>query len=94
MAFVGPFIVQVDANLPIVMLGGIHVGCYELFGTQRVSAIRDLKGKTVAVPSLGSPHHTFVASMAAHVGIDPSKDINFVTHPVSEFSSSSQRRKG
>jgi NitT/TauT family transport system substrate-binding protein len=84
MAFVGPFIVQLDANMPIVLLGGIHVGCYELFGTERVNAIRDLKGKTVAVPSLGSPHHTFVASMAAHVGIDPSKDINFVTHPVSE----------
>jgi NitT/TauT family transport system substrate-binding protein len=84
MAFVGPFIVQLDANVPIVLLGGIHVGCYELFGTERVHAIRDLKGKTVAVPSLGSPHHTFVASMAAHVGIDPSKDINFVTHPVSE----------
>jgi NitT/TauT family transport system substrate-binding protein len=84
MAFVGPFIVQLDANMPIVLLGGIHVGCYELFGTERVNAIRDLKGKTVAVPSLGSPHHTFLASMAAHVGIDPGKEINFVTHPVSE----------
>jgi NitT/TauT family transport system substrate-binding protein len=84
MAFVGPFIVQLDANMPIVLLGGIHVGCYELFGTERVNAIRDLKGKIVAVPSLGSPHHTFLASMAAHVGIDPGKEINFVTHPVSE----------
>jgi NitT/TauT family transport system substrate-binding protein len=84
MAFVGPFIVQLDANVPIVLLAGIHVGCYELFGTERVHAIRDLKGKTVAIPSLGSPHHTFLASMAAHVGIDPSKDINFVTHLVSE----------
>ena len=27
MAFVGPFIVQIDANVPIVLLGGIHVGC-------------------------------------------------------------------
>ena len=84
MAFVGPFIVQLDANVPIVLLGGIHVGCYELFGTERVHAIRDLKGKTVAIPALGSPHHTFLASMAAHVGIDPSKDINFVTHLVSD----------
>src|SRR5689334_19461775 len=47
MAFVGPFIVQLDANVPIVLLGGIHVGCYELFGTERVHAIRDLKGKIV-----------------------------------------------
>jgi len=84
MAFVAPFIVQLDANVPIVLLGGVHVGCYELFGTERVKAIRDLKGKTVAIPELGSPHHVFLASMAAYVGLDPNKDINFVTHPVSE----------
>jgi NitT/TauT family transport system substrate-binding protein len=84
MAFVAPFIVQLDANVPIVLLGGVHVGCYELFGRDRVTAIRDLKGKTVAVPALNSPHHLFLASMVAHVGLDPNKDINFVTHPVSE----------
>ena len=44
-------------------------------------AIRDLRGKTVTVPQLGSPHHVFLASMAAYVGLDPHKDINFVTHP-------------
>jgi NitT/TauT family transport system substrate-binding protein len=84
MAFVAPFITQIDANVPIVLLGGVHVGCYELFGTERVQAIRDLKGKTVAIPALNSPHHMFMASMVAHVGLDPGRDINFVTHPVSE----------
>lgn len=84
MAFVAPFIVQIDKKLPIVLLSGIHVGCFELFGQERVKAIRDLKGKVVAVPALGSSHHTFVASMVAHVGLDPNKDINFVVHPVSE----------
>jgi NitT/TauT family transport system substrate-binding protein len=84
MAFVAPFVVQLDANVPIVLLGGVHVGCFELFGQEHVKTVRDLKGKVVAVPSLGSSHHVFVASMAAHVGLDPNKDINFVTHPVSE----------
>jgi NitT/TauT family transport system substrate-binding protein len=84
MAFVAPFVVQLDANVPIVLLGGVHVGCFELFGQEGVKTVRDLKGKVVAVPSLGSSHHVFVASMAAHVGLDPNKDINFVTHPVSE----------
>lgn len=84
MAFVAPFILQVDAGVPIVLLGGVHVGCFELFGTERVRTIRDLKGKTVAVPELGSAHHIFLASMAAYVGVDPGKDINFVTHPVQD----------
>ena len=81
MAFIAPYIIQMDAGVPIVLLGGVHAGCFELFGTDRVKAICDLKGKTVAVPELGSAHHVFVAAMAAHVGIDPKRDINFVIRP-------------
>ena len=84
MAFVAPFIIQIDAGMPLVLLGGVHAGCFELFGTGRVNAIRDLKGKTVAVPELGSPHHVFLAAMASHVGIDPKRDIDFAIHPVSD----------
>jgi len=84
MAYAPPFIIQIDAGEPIVLLGGVHAGCYELFGSERVRAIRDLKGKTVAIPALGSPHHVFLASMAVYVGIDPRKDINWVTHPAAD----------
>jgi len=81
MAFVAPFLIQVDAGSPIVMLAGIHVGCFELVGTEKVRSIRDLKGTTVAVLGLGSAPHVFIASMAAYVGLDPQKDIQFVAHP-------------
>jgi NitT/TauT family transport system substrate-binding protein len=84
MAFVAPFIVQVDAEAPIVLLDGVHTGCYELFGTDRIRAIRDLKGKTVAVPELQSAHQLFVASMATYVGLDPARDINFVVYSAAE----------
>jgi len=84
MAFVAPFIIQVDVDAPLVLLGGVHVGCFELFGTERIRAIRDLKGKTVAVPEPGSAHYVFLASMAAHVGLDPRQDIKFVFHPAAE----------
>jgi NitT/TauT family transport system substrate-binding protein len=40
-----------------------------------------LKGKTVAIPLEASAHHLFLASMAAYVGLDPRKDIHWVTHP-------------
>ena len=84
MAYAPSFIVQIDAGKPIVLLGGVHTGCFELFGTDRVRAIRDLKGKAVAIPGLASAHHLFLASMAAYVGVDPRKDINWVTHPAAE----------
>ena len=82
--FVGPLVIAVDAGQPIVLLAGVHVGCYELFGTGRIRAIRDLKGKTVAVTELGLTQHVFLASMVAYVGMDPRKDINFVAHPPAE----------
>jgi NitT/TauT family transport system substrate-binding protein len=84
MAFTAPFLVQVDAGLPIMLLGGVHVGCYELVGTGGIRAIRDLKGKSVGVPHLGSAHHLFLSSMLAYVGLDPRKDINWVTHDTTE----------
>jgi NitT/TauT family transport system substrate-binding protein len=82
--FVGPLLVRLDAGDPLVVLAGGHVGCFELFGTDRVHAIRDLKGKTVAVPHLGSPAHVFLASMAAYVGLDPPKDVTWVMHTPDE----------
>ena len=78
MVFVGPLIL-VDAGDPVVLLAGVHVGCFELFATDRVT-IRDLKGKTVAVQARESSQHVFLASMAAYVGLDPQKDIRWVTH--------------
>ena len=84
MAYIAPWITQIDRGEPIVVLGGVHVGCFELFGSGRVRALRDLRGKRVAIPALGSPHHMFLASLLAYVGVDPSKDIDWATHSPSE----------
>jgi NitT/TauT family transport system substrate-binding protein len=51
--FAAPLVIRLDAGDPITVLGGVHVGLFELFGTDRVRAIRDLKGKTVAITELG-----------------------------------------
>jgi NitT/TauT family transport system substrate-binding protein len=82
--FAPVLITHVDAGDPITILGGVHIGCFELFATDRVHAIRDLKGKRVAVRGLGSPPHMFLSSMLAYVGLDPNKDITWVTQPTTE----------
>jgi NitT/TauT family transport system substrate-binding protein len=84
MGFVVPFITHLDTGAPLVLLGGVHVGCFELFGTDHVRAIHDLKGKTVAVPVVGSAHYLFLASMVAYVGLDPRTDIHWVTQSPAE----------
>ena len=82
--FSAPSILRIEAGDPVVFLGGMHVGCFELFGIGQIRAVRDLKGKRVAIPAFDSPHHVFLASMAAYVGLDPSRDINFVTYPANQ----------
>lgn len=84
MHFAASNVIRVDAGDPIVILAGGHVGCFELFGTDQVRAIRDLKDRRVAVSDLGGPAHVFVASMAAYVGLDPTREIHWIPLPGSE----------
>jgi NitT/TauT family transport system substrate-binding protein len=82
--FIGPTIIQIDASQPVTVLAGVHPGCFELFGTERVRSLTDLKGKKIAVIGLGSSPHVFLSSMLAHVGLDPRKDVEWVTKPRAE----------
>jgi NitT/TauT family transport system substrate-binding protein len=66
-----------DGGKPIVVLAGVHGGCYELFANERVRAVRDLKGKNVAIAVFGAADHVYMASMMAYVGIDPRTDVKW-----------------
>ena len=66
-------ILSLDTGGSAVLLAGLHAGCYKLLASERIGTVRDLKGKTVAVPSLG--RHAFVASIVSYIGLDPRKDI-------------------
>jgi len=79
--FIGPTLTRLEAGDPLVLLSGTHVGCFEMFAREQVRAVRDLKGKTMAVGQLGGSEHTFISSIPAYVGIDPQKEVHWVTHP-------------
>jgi NitT/TauT family transport system substrate-binding protein len=76
--FVGPLLHSIDAGDPVVVIAGLHAGCFELFAGDHVRSIRDLKGRKVAVSAVGGPDHAFIASMLAHVGLDARKDVRWV----------------
>jgi len=84
MNFAAPLVMSVDAGHQVVMLAGVHVGCFELFGNERVRSIKDLKGKTVAVFDMQSAQHPFLAIMMTQVGLDPRSDVAWVVHPAAE----------
>ena len=81
MAYASQFVAAIDVGEPVTLLGGIMVGCFELFGGDNVRSIADLKGKTVGVQAIGSQPHTLVTLMAAQVGLDPKTDIRFIIDP-------------
>ena len=70
------FVQAIDAGAPIVVLGGVHVGCYELFAREGIRSIAGLKGKTVGLKA--SPPAMLIL-MAAQVGLDPTRDIRWIT---------------
>ena len=70
-----------DAGEAITVLAGVHPGCFQVFGTDRIHGIVDLKGKSVGVRAMGSTPHVFLSVMASYVGLDPATDINWVTNP-------------
>jgi NitT/TauT family transport system substrate-binding protein len=67
-----------DRRANLLAIAGIHAGCYELFGNDRIQTVRDLRGKTVAVTALGTGDHVFLSSILAHVGVDPRKEIRWL----------------
>jgi NitT/TauT family transport system substrate-binding protein len=74
-----PMVISIDAGEPITIVGGEHVGCFEVFAKEGIHSIVGLKGKNVGVQSIGSSQHVFLSAIAAHVGLDPAKDIHWVT---------------
>jgi NitT/TauT family transport system substrate-binding protein len=77
--FASVLVAGFDRGVELTVLGGVHVGCFELFVNDGSRSLVELKGKSIGITFLGSPGHLFLAAIAAHVGIDPGKDLHWVT---------------
>jgi NitT/TauT family transport system substrate-binding protein len=66
-----------DQGKAIVVVAGVHAGCFELFGRDNVKAVRDLRGRTISISAFGAPEHVFLSSIIAYVGMDPGKDVRW-----------------
>ena len=67
-----------DRSQPLTIVAGIHGGCYELFTSDRVRSILDLRGRSVGVWAIGAADHIYIASMMAYVGLDPRTFVSWV----------------
>lgn len=83
-AFIAPFVVQLESGAPVVMLAGIHPGCFELFTTGGIRSITELKDKRISVPEQGGAHQLFISTILSHVGLDPQRHVNWIIQPHAE----------
>src|SRR5260370_40593151 len=81
LAYASQFVATIDAGEPVTLLAGVMVGCFELFANEGIRSIAELKGKSVGVQALGSTPHILLTVLAAHLGLDPVKDLHWVTDP-------------
>ena len=78
MVYTPPMVAAIEAGSPATVLAGVHIGCNSLFAHEGIRSVRDLKGKKVGSGLVRQP---LIASMAAYVGLDPAKDIEWVSSP-------------
>jgi NitT/TauT family transport system substrate-binding protein len=77
--FASTQVAGIDRGAVMKVLAGVHVGCFELFAHDLIRGITDLAGRTVGILTVGSSEHLFLSVIAANVGVDPNREIRWVT---------------
>jgi NitT/TauT family transport system substrate-binding protein len=77
--FAAKAIQVIDHGGAATLLGGVHVGCWELFAKDEIRSLADLRGKSVGIETAGIDQDPFMVLVVAHVGLDPFRDIHWVT---------------
>jgi NitT/TauT family transport system substrate-binding protein len=77
MLYTPSMIMAMESDSPVTVLAGVHVGCNVLFAHGGIRSIRDMKGKKVGIGI--QAQQSLIASMAAYVGLDPAKDVEWVS---------------
>jgi NitT/TauT family transport system substrate-binding protein len=79
--FAPSLVLGMNAGAPITILTGLHLGCFEIFGKDEIRGLADLKGKTVGTMTANAGDRPLLTIMASLVGLDPNKDLHWVTDP-------------
>ncbi len=81
------FLKPVEQGLDVKFTGGIHRGCLRVQAVAKgnIRSIRDLRGKRIGVPGMGTPPFIFANRVLGANGIDPSKEITWLVFPAGEL---------
>ena len=81
------FLKPIEQGLDVKFTAGIHRGCLRVqAGTKNdIHSIKDLRGKRIGVPGMGTPPFIFANRVLGANGIDPGKEITWRVFPAGEL---------
>ena len=81
------FLKPIEQGMDVKFTGGIHRGCLRVQAGVKgdILTVRDLKGKTIGVPGMGTPPFMFATRVMAANGVDPSRDVKWRVYPAGEL---------
>jgi NitT/TauT family transport system substrate-binding protein len=81
------FLKPVEQGLDVKFTGGIHRGCLRVQALAKgnIQTIKDLRGKRIGVPGMGTPPFIFANRVLGAAGIDAAKEITWLVFPAGEL---------
>ena len=81
------FLKPIEQGLDVKFTGGIHRGCLRVQAATKgdIRSVKDLRGKRIGVPGMGTPPFIFANRVLGANGIDPSKEITWLVFPAGEL---------
>ena len=81
------FLKPIEQGLDVKFTGGIHRGCLRVQAAKNgtISSIKDLRGKRIGVPGMGTPPFIFANRVLGANEIDPGKEITWRVFPAGEL---------
>lgn len=81
------FLKPIEQGLDVKFTAGIHRGCLRLQASAsgNIHSVKDLRGKRIGVPGMGTPPFIFANRVLGANGIDPKTEITWLVFPAGEL---------
>lgn len=81
------FLKPIEQGMDVKFTGGVHRGCLRVQtrADSDIYTAADLRGKTIAVPGMGTPPFMLATRAMAAQGVDPSREVKWRVYPAGEM---------
>lgn len=81
------FLKPIEQGLDVKFTGGIHRGCLRVQAAAKgnIHSVKDLRGKRIGVPGMGTPPFIFANRVLGANGINPGKEVTWLVFPAGEL---------